>query len=173
MAGENPDWQPVPISLRPIFRLSCPVETAHVVGDSGEGLRKIVPIPAGGVMTSDTIPAFDGATGMPGGSDYFRTDRFGKTRLDARYFFQLKSGHNLFFQSSGIRFVPETYPDQSAKYALLAGQDIDPSKYYFRLKLMLECDDPDALVQDAVNKIVIASAVRHPDSVVYQAYVVE
>lgn len=86
------DWQPVPISLEPIFHLSCPVEKAHVVGDSGEGLRKIVPIPAGGTITSTTVPAFDGAVGMPGGSDYFRIDQFGKTRLDARYFFQLKSG---------------------------------------------------------------------------------
>ncbi|TKY89418.1 hypothetical protein EX895_001949 [Sporisorium graminicola] len=167
------DWQPVPISLDPIFRLSCPVEKAHVVGDSGEGLRKIVPISAGGTMTSTTVRAFDGAVGMPGGSDYFRTDRFGKTRLDARYFFQLKSGHNLFFQSSGIRFVPETYEDQTAKEKLLAGQDLDPNLYYFRLKLILECDNPDPQVQDIVNKIVIASAVRHPDRVVYQAYVVQ
>ncbi|SPO21519.1 uncharacterized protein UTRI_01006_B [Ustilago trichophora] len=165
MTAKNPDWQPVPIKLEPIFRLSCPVEKPHVVGDSGEGLRKIVPITSGGTITSTQIPAFDGAVGMPGGSDYFRTDRFGKTRLDARYFFQLKSGR--------IRFVPETYPDQSAKDKLLAGQDIDPKLYYFRLKLILECDDPDPQVQDVVNKIVIASAVRHPDSVVYQAYVVQ
>ena len=79
----------------------------------------------------------------------------------------------MYFQSSGIRFVPESYADQSAKDKLLAGQDIDPNLYYFRLKLILECDDPDPLVQDVVNKIVIASAVRHPDRVVYQAYVVQ
>lgn len=173
MSSGNPDWQPVAPTLRPIFQLSCPVEPSHLIGDSGEGVRKIVPITAGGTITSSNIPAFDGAVGMPGGSDYFRTDRFGKTRLDARYFFRLKSGHNLYFQSSGIRFVPDTYPDQTAKHQLLNGQDIDPSKYYFRLKLMLESDDPDPKLQDVVNKIVIASAVRHPDSVVYQAYVVD
>lgn len=172
MSPRSSDWQPVPPTLRPIFRLSCPVEPPHVIGDSGEGLRKIVPITPGGSITSD-IPAFDGATGMPGGSDYFRTDRFGRTRLDARYFFRLKSGHNLYFQSSGVRFVPETYPDQTAKDQLLRGEDIDPAKYYFRLKLILESDDPDEELQDVVNKVVIASAVRHPDSVVYQAYVVD
>lgn len=92
MASEKSDWEPVPIGLEPIFRLSCPVEKAHVVGDSGEGMRKIVPITQGGRIESNQVPAFDGAIGMPGGSDYFRTDRFGKTRLDARYFFKLKSG---------------------------------------------------------------------------------
>lgn len=80
---------------------------------------------------------------------------------------------NLYFQSTGIRFVPASYPDQTAKDKLLAGQDIDPNLYYFRLKLQLESDDPDPAVQDVVNKVVIASAVRHPDRVVYQAYVVQ
>ncbi len=102
--SNNPDWQPVPITLEPIFRLSCPVEVAHPVGDSGEGLRKIVPITAGGRMTSDTIPAFDGAEGMPGGSDYFRIDQFGKTRLDARYFFKLKSGRKFSFLPPSLSF---------------------------------------------------------------------
>lgn len=69
--------------------------------------------------------------------------------------------------------MPQSYPDQSAKDKLLAGQDVDPKLYYFRLKLILECDDPDPQVQDVVNKVVIASAVRHHDSVVYQAYVVQ
>ncbi|KAJ9477405.1 hypothetical protein PHBOTO_000937 [Pseudozyma hubeiensis] len=171
--SSSPDWQPPATSLTPAFYLSCPVETPSVIGDSGEGLRKIVPISAGGLINSTTIPALDGAVGQAGGSDYYRIDQFGKTRLDARYFFTLKSGRNLYFQSSGIRFVPSSYPDQSAKAKLLAGEDIDPTKYYFRLKLILESDDPDPQVQDLVNKIVIASAVRHPDRVVYQAYVVE
>ncbi|SYW79370.1 uncharacterized protein UBRO2_03054 [Ustilago bromivora] len=149
------------------------VEQPHVVGDSGEGLRKIVPITPGGRINSTTIPALDGAVGMSGGSDYLRIDQFGKTRLDARYFFRLRSGHNLYIQSSGVRFVPKSYPDQSAQDRLLAGEDIDPNLYYFRLKLILESDDPDEKVQDVVNKVVIASAVRHPDKVVYQAYVVE
>lgn len=87
-----PEWTPPTPRLEPIFRLSCPVEKPHVVGDSGEGLRKIVPITAGGTITSTTVPALDEAVGMPGGSDYFRIDQFGKTRLDARYFFRLKSG---------------------------------------------------------------------------------
>lgn len=83
--------EPVGITLEPVFRVTCPVEPAHTVGDSGEGVRKIVPIAPGGTITSP-IAALDGAVGMHGGSDYFRTDQFGKTRLDARYFFKLKSG---------------------------------------------------------------------------------
>ena len=78
----------------------------------------------------------------------------------------------MYFQSSGIRLVPDAYNDEEAKSLLLAGQDLDPKRYYFRLKLILETDCPDPKVQDIVNKIVIASAVRHPKAVVYQAYVV-
>jgi hypothetical protein len=87
--------EPVEITLEPVFRVTCPVEPAHNVGDSGEGVRKIVPIAPGGTITSP-IAALDGAVGMHGGSDYFRTDQFGKTRLDARYFFKLKSGRKFF-----------------------------------------------------------------------------
>lgn len=80
----------------------------------------------------------------------------------------------MYFQSSGIRYVPTNYPNhQAAKHALLNGQDVDPKDYYFRLKLMLESDDPDPEIQDLVNKIVIASAVRRPNSILYQAYVVQ
>ncbi|GAK64939.1 uncharacterized protein PAN0_007d3155 [Moesziomyces antarcticus] len=163
--------EPVGITLEPVFRVTCPVEPAHTVGDSGEGVRKIVPIAPGGTITSP-IAALDGAVGMHGGSDYFRTDQFGKTRLDARYFFKLKSGHNLYFQSSGVRFVPSSYPDQTAVQRIMQGESVDPSQYYFRLKLILECDDPDPQVQDLVCKVVIASAVRTTDTVMYQAYVV-
>jgi hypothetical protein len=54
----------------------------------------------------------------------------------------------------------------------MQGELVDPSQYYFRLKLILECDDPDPQVQDLVCKVVIASAVRTTDTVMYQAYVV-
>lgn len=165
------DWEPVPLTVTRIFRAECQVDPPNVVGDSGEGLRKIVPITSG-FLASKSIPALDGATIMPGGSDYFRTDAQGKTRLDARYHFKLKDGHSIYFQSTGIRFVPESYSNAQAKADLLAGKDIDPATYYFRLKLILESDSPDALIQDLVGKIVVASAVRHPDSVVYDAYVV-
>lgn len=164
-------WEPVPLLVAPVFRAVCRVDPPQVVGDSGEGLRKIVPITSG-ALSSTQIPALDGATLMPGGSDYFRTDAQGKTRLDARYYFHLADGHNIYFQSSGIRLVPDSYANPQAKHDLLAGKDIDPATYYFRLKLMLESDSPDPQIQDLVSKIVIASAVRHPDSVVYQAYVV-
>lgn len=171
MSLSTHEWEPVPLSLAPIFRAECRVDPPNVVGDSGEGVRKIVPITTGS-LSSSAVPALDGAKLMPGGSDYFRTDAMGKTRLDARYYFQLRDGHNLYVQSSGIRLVPASYNNPQAKEDLLAGKDIDPTTYYFRLKLILESDSPDAQVQDIVNKIVIASAVRHPDSVVYQAYVV-
>ncbi|PWZ03350.1 hypothetical protein BCV70DRAFT_197565 [Testicularia cyperi] len=164
-------FEPIVPALQPMFKVWCEVEAAEPVGDSGEGFRKIVPI-GRGAIESDKCPALDGAQLMPGGSDYFRTDQYGKTRLDARYYFKLKSGHNMYFQSSGLRLVPESYNDPEAKAAILAGKDVEPSRYYFRLKLILETDCPDTQLQDIVNKIIIASAIRRPKAVIYQAYVV-
>lgn len=78
---------------------------------------------------------------------------------------------NLYFQSSGRRFVPSG--DSLVAAALAAGQDIDPAKYYFRLKLILESDDPHLDVQEVCRKVVIASAVRGESSIVYDAYVLD
>lgn len=163
--------EPVGPSLRRVFRLRSNLGAAASVGDSGEGERRVVELASGELESP--LPALNGARLVQGGADYLRIDTKGHARLDARYVFQLPSRHLLYFQSSGIRHVPPSYSDPQAATLLAQGHDIHPNRYYFRLKLILESDDPDPHVQDIVNKILIASAVRGPLSIVYDAYVVE
>lgn len=90
---------PVPISLRFVFRLTATLATPIAIGDSGQGLRKVVPL-TGGVLESKADGqlgegAFDGAQCVGGGADYLTVDARGLSRLDARYVFQLKSGREL------------------------------------------------------------------------------
>jgi hypothetical protein len=63
--------------------------------------------------------------------------------------------------------------DNQATHELNQGADIHPARYYFRLKLILESDDPHPAIQEACNKIVVASAVRGETSIVYDAYLLE
>jgi len=67
--------------------------------------------------------------------------------------------------------VPSGNPIAAA--ALTSGQDINPANYYFRLNLILESDDPHPDLQEVCRKLVIASAVRGENSIVYDAYVLD
>ncbi|KAI3476119.1 hypothetical protein L1887_62338 [Cichorium endivia] len=135
--------EPVEITLEPVFRVTCPVEPAHNVGDSGEGVRKIVPIAPGGTITSPSQPS----TGQ--------------------WECMVEATTSAPTSSARPASTQDTFSNSN-----LVGELVDPSQYYFRLKLILECDDPDPQVQDLVCKVVIASAVRTTDTVMYQAYVV-
>lgn len=96
----------------------------------------------------------------------------GLTTLDARYTFRLRSGANLYVQSSGTRYGQ----DAEAVSLLVQGraEEVVPAeeRIYFRLRLTMESDDPDldGPVQTACRSLVIATAVRGGCSVLYDAY---
>ncbi|UZJ50685.1 hypothetical protein CBS101457_000005 [Exobasidium rhododendri] len=166
---------PVTPSLRFIFRLTSTLAAPIIIGDSGQGTRKVVPLTGGALKSSvgglTGEDAFDEAQCIDGGADFLTVDPNLFSRLDARYVFRLKSGHHLYFQSSGNRYVPSGNPEDTAM--LNSGEDIEPSKYYFRLKIQLESDDPQPAIREACQKLVVASAVRGQTSIVYDAYVVQ
>lgn len=196
-----PGFEPVRPALRPIFRVEAQLQAPATVGNTGMGVRKIIPIIAGVVRSpsgsdTDRKCPFAGAKLLSGGADYFLQDSAGTTRLDARYGFELLSGRehrdcvdqahpilqstyifkyipsdtdNLYVQSRGTRFAR----DEAAAQGLAQGDDVDPRNYYFRLRLELESDDPDTQVQEACRSMVVASAVRGKESIVYDAYILE
>ncbi len=69
----------------------------------------------------------------------------------------------MLLHSTGVR---SGSPDVLA--AVLTGEDVDPSRYYFRTVVRVETSDPAlAPLQDV---LFIAAAVREADRVTYTAY---
>lgn len=71
--------------------------------------------------------------------------------LDSRpRLFGLSTGY-LYLQSSSICFVSPASPDEAAKQELLAGQDMDRTRSYFRLTIQWKSDHSDAQLQNIVT----------------------
>ncbi|AZS35674.1 hypothetical protein CVS47_00269 [Microbacterium lemovicicum] len=119
------------------------------------GHRRIIPI-AGGTVTG----AFTGVL-LPGGADWQTVRADGSIEIDGRYSACADDGALLYVTARGVRSG-----DPGVLQSLLDGADVDPSAYYFRTALTLECAT-DRSLEDAVF---VASCVREADRVRYDAY---
>jgi hypothetical protein len=140
-------------SLTHIADFAIQIDAPIVVGQTPEGLRRVIPITGGrisGPRLSGTI--------LPAGADFQVIRPDGYTTLDARYTARLDDGAMIYIVNLGVRFgAPETM----AKIA--AGQPVDPSEVYFRTTPRFETEAPD--YQWLTRPLFLASAARHPDRV--------
>lgn len=147
---------PVP-ELLPAFEVDADLGRLEDHGITRAGHRRVIPIIGG------TIRGEIDAEILPGGADWqvLRTD--GAVDVGARYSARTSDGAFLLIHSNGVRSGPPAVLE-----ALLRGEPIDPSAYYFRTLLTIEASHPTvAPLQDA---LFIAAAVRHADRVSYTAY---
>jgi hypothetical protein len=121
------------------------------------GHRRVIPITGGTVRG-----AFD-ADVLPGGADWQILRADGAVDVGARYSARTESGAYVLIHSTGVR---SGAPD--VLEALLQGEPVDPSQYYFRTVLALETAAPQLAALQ--NTLFIASAVRQADRVTYTAY---
>lgn len=87
----------------------------------------------------------------------------GAIEVDARYTVRTADGAHVLIHASGVR---SGAPD--VLEALLRGDAVDPSAYYFRTVITLEASG--ARLAALQNSIFVASAVRAADRVTYTAY---
>jgi Protein of unknown function (DUF3237) len=87
----------------------------------------------------------------------------GTIEIDTRYSAVTAAGEYVHFRTSGVRSGPP-----AILAALLAGEQVDPAAYYFRVAVYLET--AAARLSCLERSIFIASAVRGADSVTYTAY---
>lgn len=148
-------------SLRKSFTVTCTAEPPILVGqDEVYGRRQLIVCPTG-TVTGDINGVM-----LPGAVDSQIIRPDGTCELSARYALKLDDGSSLYIQNDGIRTVPDEYVD-----AVLNGEFIDPSLYYF-------CTTPHFEVYDRrldwmTKKVFVCSATRYPDRVVITYYVVE
>ncbi|WP_030515400.1 DUF3237 domain-containing protein [Nocardia sp. NRRL WC-3656] len=126
-------------------------------GVTRAGHRRVVPIVGGRVSG-----LFD-AHILPGGADWQVIRPDGAIEIDTRYSARTADGGHIYLRTSGIRSgAPEVLN------ALLRGDPVDPSDYYFRLVVRLETSD--SRLAELEHSLFVASAIREANTVRYIAY---
>ena len=88
-----------------------------------------------------------------------------RATIDTRYTLECHDGALVYVATRGWRHRPRDVLERIAD-----GEPVDPSEYYFRVSIQYETSAPQ---YEWLNWVVaVASAVRLPDQVVYDAYVV-
>ena len=147
---------PVP-GLERAFDVDAALGPLEDHGMTRAGHRRVVPI-AAGLVTG----MFD-AQILPGGADWQLVRPDGTIEIDTRYSARTPAGEYVHFRTSGVRSGPPEILE-----ALLRGEPVEPSRYYFRVVVRLETSAARLAVLE--RSIFVASAIREADRVSYTAY---
>jgi hypothetical protein len=144
---------PPSLQTRYVFSLAIKVSTPIVAGETGWGLRRVIPILGGEVRG----PGMHG-TIFPCGADFqiMRPDGF--TELEAKYAFQMDDGAIVYIENIGIRFGPKEALDRIAR-----GEIVDPALIYFRSVPKFETGSEK--YRRLMENLFIGVGARHPDRV--------
>ncbi|MBW9109325.1 DUF3237 domain-containing protein [Microbacterium ureisolvens] len=151
----TPAPQPPIPSLERAFEVVADLGPLEDHGMTRAGHRRIIPV-IGGTVTG----AFAG-TILPGGADWQTVRADGSIEIDGRYSARGDDGSLLYIRAQGVRSG-----DPAVLEALLRGEDVEPSRYYFRAALTLEC----AARPEFERSLYLASYIREANRVRYVAY---
>ena len=110
------------LATKYVFSLAIRVGTPIVAGDTGHGVRRVIPV-LGGELHG---PGMKG-TIFPVGADFQTIRPNGFTELEAKYAFEMADGAVIYIENIGVRFGPKELLDRIAK-----GEIVDPALIYFR-----------------------------------------
>jgi hypothetical protein len=110
------------LATRYVFSLSIKIGAPIVAGDTGHGVRRIIPI-LGGELSGEGMKG----TIFPFGADFQTIRPNGFTEVEAKYAFEMDDGAVVYIENVGIRFGPRELLDRIAK-----GEIVDPALIYFR-----------------------------------------
>ncbi|MEU1971305.1 DUF3237 domain-containing protein [Microbacterium sp. NPDC019599] len=145
---------PVP-GLEPAFEVEVELGPLEDHGVTRAGHRRVVPITSGSVRG-----AFDGEI-LAGGADWQLVRPDGSIEIDGRYTARAPDGALVYLHAVGVRSgSPEVLE------ALLRGDDVDPSEYYFRTVVTIE----SSARPEFERSLYVASCVRDADRARYVAY---
>jgi hypothetical protein len=147
---------PVP-ALERAFDVAARLGPLEDHGMTRAGHRRVVPIAGGrvsGLLEAEILS---------GGADWQLVRPDGAVEIDTRYSARTADGEYVHLRTSGVRSGPPEILE-----ALLRGEAVDPSAYYFRVGVSLETSAPRLAFLE--RSIFVASAVRSADGVYYTAY---
>jgi len=157
-SGPGRPFEPPSPALVPLARFHVELGPPFELGPGPGGRRRIIPSVGG---------HFDGprlrGTVEPMGADWQLVWTDGTAVIDTRYTLRTDDGVLLYLATRGFRTGPE-----EVLVRLAAGEEVDPNDYTFRVVCSLET--PDGPYSWLRSRIVLASAMRLPGAVVYDAY---
>jgi hypothetical protein len=142
-----------PPELVHLADLEIEVAAPISIGETADGLRRIVPI-LGGTISGKRV----NGTILAAGADFqlIRSDGF--TTLDARYAARLDDGALLYIVNRGVRYGP---PEVMAR--ITRGEAVDPAEVYFRTMPRFEiAADAHAWL---MRPLFVGSGARYPNRV--------
>jgi Protein of unknown function (DUF3237) len=141
-----------------VFSLAIKVGAPIVAGDTGHGVRRIIPI-LGGELNGEGIKG----TIFPFGADFQTIRPNGFTEVEAKYAIEMDDGAVVYIENVGIRFGPKEQLDRIAR-----GETVDPALIYFRSVPRFETGS--ARYRWLMEKLFIGVGARHPDRVVVDVH---
>jgi Protein of unknown function (DUF3237) len=152
---------PIPgLQLMARFTVELTGELWDLGRTSDLGRRRILPITGGrfaGPMLRGEI--------LNSGADWQVVTDAGVTVVDTRYLLRTHDGDLIYLRTQGFRHGPA---DVMADLA--SGLAVNPSSYYFRIQMSFETAAQD--YQWLNRSVAVGSAVRLPQAVVYDAYLI-
>jgi Protein of unknown function (DUF3237) len=146
------------LSTKYVFSLAIKVGAPIVAGDTGHGVRRIVPI-LGGELSGEGIKG----TIFPLGADFQTIRPNGFTEVEAKYAIEMDDGAVVYIENVGIRFGPKEQLDRIAR-----GETVDPALIYFRSVPRFETGS--ARYRWLMENLFIGVGARHPDRVVVDVH---
>jgi hypothetical protein len=145
-----------------VYRLDATVGAPLQLGETAQGVRRIVPLTGGTFEGPELGP---GAL-VPGASADWQTILADGTALgDIRYTLRTESGYLLDVRSRSVR-----HGSAEVLARLGRGEPVGPSEYTFRAATSIETAEPSL---DWLNKgIFVSVGARAPDGVTYETYLV-
>lgn len=147
---------PVP-ALEPAFDVHVRLGPLEDHGATRAGHRRVIPITGGAVTGTVTADI------LPGGADWQIVRPDGSIEINGRYSARTRDGAHLLLHAVGVRSgSPEVLE------ALLRGETVEPSEYYFRTVVTIETSAPELAWLE--RTLFVASCIRDADAVRYTAY---
>jgi len=134
------------ISKEPIFRIQAELGEIVEAGKTPYGGRRIIEILGG------TVEGRVNGKIMSGGADWQIIRGDGVADVQARYVLETDAGARILVTSNGLRHGPPEVLQRIAN-----GEDVDPSRYYFRTVMRFEASDPSL---DWLNRIIAVARGR-------------
>jgi hypothetical protein len=145
------------LETRYVFTITARIGEVVTAGETGIGVRRIVPIIGGEVEGTITGKV------LPFGAD-FQIIRPGELiDLEARYAFETDDGATVYVENRGMRFGPVELLQK-----LKRGEPVDPTLIYFRTVPRFETGHES--YRWLMQHIFVASAARHADRVVIDVH---
>jgi hypothetical protein len=146
------------LSTRYVFTITAHVGSVTSAGDTGHGVRRIIPITGGevrGENVNGKVCAF--------GADFQIVRPNELIELEAKYAFETDDGAVVYVENRGIRFGPVELLQR-----LKRGEAVDPERVYFRTVPRFETGAEK--YRWLMQNLFIGSAARHPDRVVIDVH---